>query len=483
MSSPRVVRRAAVLLELGRAEILTSGPAAVEHLTEAHELLEDPLARGQAAQTLARALLLTGRTSDAAAVASRAATELPPRLSDLRSALEAFEFMAVFFGAGDPDSLRRLEPYRRRRIGDGVGAKMLAAVASREWSYSGGSSEACSDLALDALAGGELIKADNGFVPMLAIATLVRADRGEALDVWEASLEDAHRRGSLLAKCSISWGRGFTAYRWGELAEAEEAFRTAIEEFAVWGGGPALGNTDCVSLLAAVLRERGELAEARRMLERVSDPGDRSDSARYWLDSQLELLVAERRFEEALRIANDLAQRFAYLRNPVDPPWRQHKALGLDGLGRTEEALALAWEDLELARIWGAPGTVARALRVLGTLERDEGLDHLREAVEVVDGSPARLEDAKALAALGAGLRHARRPREARAPLRRALELADVCGAKGLIDRVRSEQYAAGARPRTTALKGIEALTASEHRVATLAAQGATNREIAQTSS
>lgn len=56
-----------------------------------------------------------------------------------------------------------------------------------------------------------------------------------------------------------------------------------------------------------------------------------------------------------------------------------------------------------------------------------------------------------------------------------------MCGAKGLIDRVRSELYAAGARPRTTALKGIEALTASEHRVATLAAQGATNREIAQT--
>ena len=97
------MRRAAVLLKLGRAEILTSGPAAVEHLTEAHELLEDPLARGQAEQTLARALLLTGRTSDAAAVASRAATELPPRLGDLRSALEAFEFMAVFFGAGDPE--------------------------------------------------------------------------------------------------------------------------------------------------------------------------------------------------------------------------------------------------------------------------------------------------------------------------------------------------------------------------------------------
>ena len=73
-----------------------------------------------------------------------------------------------------------------------------------------------------------------------------------------------------------------------------------------------------------------------------------------------------------------------------------------------------------------------RAGRVLGSLERQDGLEHLREAVEAVAGSPARLEHAKALAALGSGLRRARRPREAREPLRRALALADVCGAAGL---------------------------------------------------
>jgi DNA-binding NarL/FixJ family response regulator len=55
-----------------------------------------------------------------------------------------------------------------------------------------------------------------------------------------------------------------------------------------------------------------------------------------------------------------------------------------------------------------------------------------------------------------------------------------VCGAKGLAERVRAELHAAGGRPRRTALTGVEALTASERRVATLAAQGETNREIAQ---
>jgi DNA-binding NarL/FixJ family response regulator len=46
---------------------------------------------------------------------------------------------------------------------------------------------------------------------------------------------------------------------------------------------------------------------------------------------------------------------------------------------------------------------------------------------------------------------------------------------------VRSELYAAGGRPRRTALSGVESLTASEQRVATLAADGAVNREIAET--
>jgi DNA-binding CsgD family transcriptional regulator len=45
---------------------------------------------------------------------------------------------------------------------------------------------------------------------------------------------------------------------------------------------------------------------------------------------------------------------------------------------------------------------------------------------------------------------------------------------------VRSELYASGATPRTTALHGVESLTASERRIAELAAEGQTNRDIAQ---
>ena len=116
---------------------------------------------------------------------------------------------------------------------------------------------------------------------------------------------------------------------------------------------------------------------------------------------------------------------------------------------------------------------------MLGTVDPD-GLDRLHEAVELLERSTARYECALAQAALGTAVRLARRPTDAREPLRRALELADRCGADALVQHVRSELYATGARPRTAERSGPGALTPSERRVAELAAVGRTNKEIAQ---
>jgi DNA-binding CsgD family transcriptional regulator len=69
---------------------------------------------------------------------------------------------------------------------------------------------------------------------------------------------------------------------------------------------------------------------------------------------------------------------------------------------------------------------------------------------------------------------------EARAPLRRALDLAERTGAAPLAELARRELLAAGARPRRTALTGPDALTSAERRVAGLAADGLSNRQIAQ---
>jgi DNA-binding CsgD family transcriptional regulator len=104
----------------------------------------------------------------------------------------------------------------------------------------------------------------------------------------------------------------------------------------------------------------------------------------------------------------------------------------------------------------------------------------LREAIEVLDGPNTRLEQARALADLGALLRRSNHRVEAREVLRRALDVAHRAGAGALADSAETELRATGARPRRALLTGVEALTASERRIAELAARGLTNREIAQ---
>ncbi len=49
-----------------------------------------------------------------------------------------------------------------------------------------------------------------------------------------------------------------------------------------------------------------------------------------------------------------------------------------------------------------------------------------------------------------------------------------------LVRRAHEELVAAGARPRRLQFSGLEALTASERRICELAAEGCTNKEIAQ---
>jgi DNA-binding CsgD family transcriptional regulator len=68
---------------------------------------------------------------------------------------------------------------------------------------------------------------------------------------------------------------------------------------------------------------------------------------------------------------------------------------------------------------------------------------------------------------------------DSRAPLRRALDLAQRCGAAVLAASVEEELAASGARPRRRESSARDTLTPSEQRIARMAAQGMSNRQIA----
>jgi DNA-binding CsgD family transcriptional regulator len=470
--------RDAVLLALGHAEAHTNGPAAIEHLQAVYASLEDPVARAETALALGQLLLFTDREQDAAQLLRAAAAALPPGSDDLRGLLEAVELTTFYFG-GDEDIRRRLAEHPRTRGGT-LGERARTAAAVLDWAHRNEPADACADAAAAALEGGELIAIfQGGTVPIAPMMVLVWADREEGLAALDELRAEAHRSGSLFTANGLHMFRGFALAARGDLAAAEEQVRTAVENSRMWGFGDLASQTFIRGFLCSTLVERGDLAEARRALG--PEPHGRDhEGVRFWLLGRLQLLVAEGDDAAAVAAANDLAARYPWITNPAVSPWRSLEARALARLGRRDEALALAAEELELARRWGAPGALGRVLRVLGTLEGDAGVPRLEEAVAVLDGSLARLELAKALAALGSALRRGRRPADAREPLRRALELASACDAPTLAEHVRTELYAAGARPRTDALAGVAALTASERRVADLAAAGETNRDIAQ---
>jgi DNA-binding CsgD family transcriptional regulator len=184
--------------------------------------------------------------------------------------------------------------------------------------------------------------------------------------------------------------------------------------------------------------------------------------------------------EQTLVEAGAVIERNAITRMMV-VPWRSMAALAAHRAGHRGRARALATAELEAART-EEPRRLGIALRVAGITEGGRsGLDLLREAVTVLAPSAAALEHAKALVALGAALRREGQRVESREPLRRGVELARTLGAPPLAEHARHELRAAGGRRSRPRHAGPDALTATERRVAELAAGGATTREIART--
>ena len=474
-------RRTAVLFDLGEREMDVRGVEAVPHLREAYEQLTDPREKGWAGYALARTLMFTRREEEAAAVARGAAAELPEGCEDIGRALEALEIETIFFGRPAVDELDRTIRYRGGVAGDDVGSKMLLSATAYTWATSGGPAEECAALAREVLADSSLFEMDNGLFWVTALVVLIYADLDDTGDIWEDVRAVSHRRGSLFMMLTLDLWRGFDMLRRGDLEGAQESIEDALEEMTLWAGSEGATVIEWpVGFLGEIQVERGNLDAAGEILDRA-DPGDGvGDGPAFWRKAKLELLLARGEYEKALEFVDFYEQRLGLMRNPAAAPWRTLKAVALDRLGRTEEGIALAEEELEAARVWGGRQAIGHALRVLGQLRREQGIGELEAAVETLEGSTARLELAKALLDLGTAQRLARQPTTARDPLRRAIEIGSACSADALVERARGELRAAGARPRREALGGIESLTPSERRVAGMAADEMTNREIAQ---
>jgi DNA-binding CsgD family transcriptional regulator len=482
---PPEEERAGVLLQLGYAEALVNGQTAVEHLREAHGLLEDPIERARTARMLGRQLFFL-RVDESIAVFEQALQELEGRDRELERVLEAGLITnALFDPALYPEARWRLMPVRIRQADSTVGEKMLLALLAYNDARANTPATTAVRQARQALADRALLPREVSSGPfILATIVLAMADLDEALVLYEAAVADAVKRGSIIAFAAARTHRAETFLYRGDLAEAEAEGREALAACDTWGMSAAFPGL-LGSYLAEALMEQGRLDEAEAALARgglgAPPPGTVQPDA--FLDRRARYLLLRGDLRGGLDAMLAAGRRFESVdgANPAFMPWRSHAALALVQLGDRREASRLAGEEVELARTWGAPRSLGAALRAAGVVEGgSDGLAMLEEAVDVLADSPAKLEHAKARAELGAGLRRANKRSKAREHLRHAVELATICGATPLVSRAETELLATGARPRRVALSGVASLTPSERRVAEMAADGPTNREIAQ---
>ena len=481
-------QRVGVLIELGRVMATGGAPTgAADVLEEALELADVPVDSARVQAELGSLFASTGRAGEAAAAYEAALGTLGSDDPALERQLEArFVAAARLTHQLQPEAVSRLRTLSSRPQPRGAERAVLAQLAV-EASLSSSPKRAI-ELATRTLRDGLPGPAntpETSTTLAAAVCALLFADAPErAENVLLHALEVSRRNGSELGYATASNLLGATRWSLGRIRSAI-ADLTATEELGREVGMLTLPTAHAVRAFCAI--EQDDLLGAAAALELPGGDAEWEATVAYdWvLHARARVALAEGDPEaafELLMLAGDRQQRVP-VRNPLVMPWRSDAGLAAHAHGHADgETDALIAAELSLARECELPRAIARSLRAQA-LVGPAGLrvPRLEEAARLLERSHALLERAGLLVDLGTALRRSSQRIAARDALRRGLDLAFRCGATVLMHRATEELTASGARPRRAAARGLDALTPSELRVAELAADGLTNRQIAQT--
>ncbi|HEX7310617.1 MAG TPA: AAA family ATPase [Gaiellaceae bacterium] len=490
---PAPEQRFALLLDLGMAEASAGLSDWEAHLQEAAKLAPNAAAAADATLVLAHALTRAQRFAEAVEVLDGAAASLDSDHPDLALQLEAAAGLPATHGPViSPSLARRGQTLRDHAACHAAPPPELLAVAGWTSALANERAEVGASLATRALAAGGSVAPGSDGRPWFSSAawlsqatfTLLWVEQYAQLGpLLDDSIAQARAAGDSSRLAISLANRGWLALRRGELSAAESDARTALAATEL--PAPPMCRVLNATLLVETLVDQGELEAAEQALEPIdSETESGSLIAAVLRFSRGRLHIAQGRTAEGLEdfVAMGGLLTQALVSSPGFLPWRSEAALAHLALGDRDSAQRLAEEELGLARAFGAPRALGLAKRAAGLVAGgDRGGALIREAVDEFERGDARLERARALADLGAMLRRRNRRVEARELLREAMDTAHRCGANGLAAQAETELRATGARPRRLMLTGIDSLTASERRIAELAGEGFTNREIAQT--
>lgn len=244
-----------------------------------------------------------------------------------------------------------------------------------------------------------------------------------------------------------------------------------------------VGAADAVESVIAGIRGDHEAAEqAAVRAEQVAVPAGTNMTIAFAQFGRVYAALGEGRYADAWQTGQRLFDPASPARHPVISCWL---------IGDLAEA-ALRTNHLSEARAQvkqveaasgGIPGTcIAIGLRHARAVLADDPREAAERFEEALGADLVHwpLQRARLSFAYGQWLRRQRRTAESRAPLRDARDAFDAMGCAAWSDQARRELRASGESSRRRDLAARDQLTAQELQIAQLAAQGLSNRDIAQ---
>ena len=299
---------------------------------------------------------------------------------------------------------------------------------------------------------------------------------GEAVE----GLRTQGRLGHLPRMLTLQGNMAAQVADWGvAIPAAEEARRLATE----LGEPQWVAAADTVDSIIAGIRGDQDAAErAAARAERIAVPTGANITIAFAQSGRILAALGAGRHPDAYEAAERLFDPASPAHHPIIACWLIGElAEAALHTGRISEARARV-KEVETAS-GDIPGTCIavglRHARALLAQNPEEAAGRFDEALGA-DLTHWPLQRARLLLAHGQWLRRQRRIAESRTPLRDARDAFDTMGCAAWGDQARRELRASGESSRRRDLAARDQLTAQELQIAQLAAQGLSNRDIAQ---
>ncbi|MFF0289093.1 AAA family ATPase [Streptomyces sp. NPDC005262] len=317
---------------------------------------------------------------------------------------------------------------------------------------------------------------------LLSLTTLLYSGRPDTALAWcVSSQSEAGADQTAVWRAVLAAARAEAATRLGDLPEAVDQAQTALAHLEPKAWGVAVG-LPLGSLVLGATRTGDHDTAAKYLAVPVPEALYRSRYGLHYLHARGHHYLATGNAHAALAdfLSCGELMRSWGLDLAGIVPWRTSAAEAWLLLGNRDQARRMVQDQLARPAT-DSPRIRGLCLRLLAAVSpAGQRPQLLGEALDLFEDCRDRYEQARVLCDLGrAHYALAQRPR-ARMVLRRARHLADMCAAAPLAHGLLAVQGEPRQGHTAEETETAPALTESEHRVASLAVMGYTNREIAE---